>query len=177
MIDVEAVADFMCQWGDSVNLPVSYRDGKNAMFPTAGARLQWAFSTIANVGHEGIAFGSAPTVQGNRLVTLSCHVESMHNLPDPRCSEYLADRLRTRLKTPTMQSALHAAGMGLATVSPTVSVNPTWDDRIRSVTQFDALFNMVSTETDETLDTIGVVEVEYDIDNGRLIRAYTLNVD
>ena len=182
MIDYGLIKAAIDTWTGTLDIPASFADGKTAMFPTCGVRVRWAVTAVATLGVDEIRTTVAgddliPSVGGQRTLTVSVMVESMHNFPDARCAEIIADRLRTRLRWPTILDRFAASGIAFQRCSATTSVNPNWDDRIRSVCQFDLFVGVASFETDASLDTIGSVAVESDVDNGAIVESFIIDLD
>lgn len=92
-------------------------------------------------------------VTGNRVITISCLVESYIDLPD-RHALFLCERARTRLGLPSVNAAFEAAGMGINNVGPSIDLPYKVDNHTYSRASFDLTVNANASETDEPMETI-----------------------
>lgn len=104
--------------------------------------LRWATDVGEPAGSDHI-----PTVNGNRLLTLSILMQTRDQRHD-KTARYYLEQLRTSLRKPSVKTALYAAGLAYAT-SETIQNLDRWvDDRWESQAQMDIHFNAVAIDRD-----------------------------
>lgn len=157
-----------------VQLPVVMLNEPNVWTANAlNACARLNLTTLASVGADEVRkypqLGGAgddvpmlqPSVEGMRIITVSCAVESTSQDASLYAWGY-AEKARARLSQPAVVDALRVAGLAVLEVGAVDDRSYQFDDRIRSRCGFDVRFSCVSIELapeSEWLDTIGSVDV------------------
>jgi len=139
------------------------------MDPSKGAMVIFSTPRFQQIGVDEIRYQNDPTdplklvpaVVGNRRMRISVKVESMSQEPNGSAMFY-AERIRTRLKFPSVVDIMRDAGVALIESLPTVSAPYLIDDRMRARAVLDLSFAVASCDLDEPIETIGSLEIASD---------------
>lgn len=141
------------------------------------ARLKFRLISIANLGGDEVggkydaqvhpAGDTYPgnlgsyiyNARGNRLLTFSILVECTYQ--DDRSTAYrLATAVRDKFGLPSTRQALHAAGFGFNSVTPTRDLSYDWDNREVSAAGFDLVLNAMAEAFDAPVTTIETAQIQ-----------------
>ena len=89
------------------------------------------------------------TQVGPREMKVTFRVESVNQDPGSSAEQYVSN-IQTRLQRGSIQEALAASGLALATLSDLTIADYAIDDRMNSVAQIDVLFNLAESDVDDT---------------------------
>ncbi len=96
------------------------------------------FNEVAG-GTDGVDY--APTVRGQRSITVNCQVYSRDQSANLQALYYL-ERARARAAIPNAHEALRAAGVALWTMSDVKILDVAFDKRMESRASFDVTFGI-----------------------------------
>jgi hypothetical protein len=101
---------------------------------------------------------------GNRLITVSCRVETDDMSPLGR-AHVILERVRDGLSLPSSQDMLGSLGLGLVGTLALVDLGRSYDNRARSVAAMDIRFTRTLDSTDDAdesgeglVETVGTIE-------------------
>lgn len=149
-----------CQWRDQ---PQQMVVGDSATLDTLGDRgLGVDDARYVEVGSP--ATGVQASVGGQREVTVQVTVWTESQRYGLNAHQYL-DRLRKRLRFPTVLERLETLELGLVTINPVVVVDPIQDGRVRGQASMDVVMSYWSESDDAEVPFIERVRLRSTIKN------------
>ena len=168
MIDFEKVENAVKSWWEEVGIQtIMEEEEQPAIDDEKGALCKLNIPVVRRTGHDEIRNKVSEddpllldvTVNGLRVINVSCTVESISHQADQTARHYV-EKARTALGIRGVRNLLRGAGLALIETLPAVNAPFNLDDHLVSRCVLDLSFGYAVCVPDELQDTIGTIEVK-----------------